>query len=131
MRGVNAGYHLIMDAVVVPSMADKLNDPVFLDSFFRDLIPVLKMEILEEPRFKVVPFIPGNLESDSDEGGVTGTCLITTSHVSIHTWPLRRKFSMDVFSCKEFSRQEAEEFICKSLGVSQKWVHWVERNWPG
>ena len=46
---------------------------------------------------------PGHEQSAfGDEGGVTGICVLSTSHCSIHTWPLRPFFVMDVYSCRDF-----------------------------
>lgn len=37
-----------------------------------------------------------------DECGITGFAVISTSHMSIHCWPLQKFFSLDAFSCKNF-----------------------------
>jgi S-adenosylmethionine decarboxylase len=125
-----AGWHLIVDGVVDEKNVELLGDVKFLDQMFRDLIKLLKMEILVEPAFRVVPLDPSKLEDDGDEGGVTGTAVITTSHVSVHTWPLRAKFSLDVFSCRSFDPDEAYDFLQKRLGITKRTIHWVERKWP-
>jgi S-adenosylmethionine/arginine decarboxylase-like enzyme len=49
-----------------------------------------------------------DVEPFEDEGGVTGIAVLSTSHVSIHTWPLRYQrsgeemFVLDAYSCRDF-----------------------------
>lgn len=38
-----------------------------------------------------------------DEGGVSVVALISTSHIALHGWPNRRRFMLDVVSCRSFS----------------------------
>lgn len=39
-----------------------------------------------------------------DEGGISGVLLLSTSHVAMHTWPLREKAVLDAYSCRPYSR---------------------------
>jgi S-adenosylmethionine decarboxylase len=112
----SAGTHLIIDGYV--------KDPgVFeakgLDALFRRLVSALDMQILSGPTFVEVDLDPTKLSGDvfQDEGGITGSCIISTSHIAIHCWPLRRFFSMDVFSCKDFNTAQAMSVINESLGL--------------
>ena len=124
-----AGWHLIVDATVadpIPiSSADHLRDTL------TELVDLLGMQILDGPRMTEVDLEPARIELDEDEGGITGYCLITTSHISIHTWPLRGRFSFDAFSCRPFDRDAALRFIRERLSVDQESVTWIERHWPG
>jgi S-adenosylmethionine/arginine decarboxylase-like enzyme len=43
--------------------------------------------------------------------------VLSTSHCSIHTWPLRPFFVMDVYSCRDFEPARVEEHLAKSLGA--------------
>jgi S-adenosylmethionine/arginine decarboxylase-like enzyme len=130
MRGECAGWHLTIQAVVAEDHVPLLSDASYLDAMFRDLIALLKMEILVEPTFADVPLDPARLATDDDEGGVTGTVVITTSHGAIHTWPLRQRFAMDVFSCQEFDPEQALAFICDRLRVAAERHQFDERAWP-
>jgi len=47
-------------------------------------------------------------------------CQITTSHISLHGWPLRGAFMMDIFSCKDFDAEAALALVKEGLGV----VNW-------
>lgn len=130
MHGLIAGWHLVYDAEVALESAPKLGDVVFLETAFCDLVKLLEMEILVAPVFKAVELEPKKLETEHDEGGVTGFCVITTSHISIHTWPLRGKFSMDVYSCKSFDEGTVQKFLKERFSVQCRASHWIVRNWP-
>lgn len=56
-------------------------------------------------------------EPFEDEGGVTGVCVLSTSHCSIHTWPLRPFFVMDVYSCRDFDARLVEKHLASALGA--------------
>lgn len=117
-----AGRHITLDASV--------RDPsVFthehLREFFVGLCERLDMEIIHGPVFKDVELDLAKLAAVQaggrfqDEGGTTGMVVISTSHVSIHTWTLRRFFQLDVFSCKDFDGKAALQYIIDHLGVSR------------
>lgn len=130
MHGNIAGWHLLCDAIVAPEHAELLSDVPHLDAMFRDLVQLLGMEILVEPAFRAVPLDPSKLESGADEGGVTGTAVITTSHLSIHTWPLRQRFSFDAYSCRKFDKEVVMAFLKERLHIVQQSTTWVVRTWP-
>jgi len=118
----------MMDAVVEDS--ERISDVEGLKSFLTDLVGFLKMDVLEGPSMTEVELDTKRLDTDSDDGGITGYCLITTSHVSIHTWPLRERFCLDIFSCKEFDAEGAAEMIRERLGVTRDSTQQVVRTWP-
>ena len=130
MHGNFAGWHLTYDAVVEQAHAAKLNDAEFLGRVLLDLVALLEMEVLDGPRLHKVELDPVKLETDSDDGGVTGTVIISTSHISIHTWPLRERFSMDVFSCREYDDAVVEAFLKERFNVKLRTSHWLHRLWP-
>lgn len=123
-----SGWHLMVDALVADGAV--LRDTGALREFFLGLVSFLDMKLLDGPNFTDVELDPSRLESESDEGGVTGYCLITTSHISIHTWPLRSRFCLDIFSCKQFDPDLVVSEIRRALGVSDVSVTWIERRWP-
>jgi S-adenosylmethionine decarboxylase len=124
----SVGRHLLIDGFTEES--DPLSDSSRIEGMFRRLVRALDMEILVPPVTKEVPLQPEKLASGSDEGGITSFCVITTSHVSIHTWPLRRFFSMDVYSCKDFDPETAVGVIRDALGVTSINVKNVVRRAP-
>lgn len=129
----SAGLHLIMDVYVSDS---DVFEPEYLSEMFKELASILDMTIIMGPNFLEVPVDPAILaESERtgkfmDEGGCTGFCVISTSHCSIHTWPLKKFASLDIFSCKEFDSDKAEEFIVTKLKCTSVSKHVVNRSKP-
>ncbi len=92
------GQHLIIDGYDVVSKT-KLDDLDYIYRLLDDLPKMIGMDVLIPPivcKCKVA----NNL-------GITGVTIITTSHLTIHTWPDRNYFSFDCYSCQKFD----EEFI--------------------
>ncbi len=123
-----SGWHLMLDAIVRDP--GWIADPEQIRSFLLGLIPRLDMKLLDGPRITEVDLDPSQISSESDEGGITGYALITTSHLSIHTWPLRQRFCLDVFSCRRFDPEVVVEYARELFGMVSQRVHWVERRWP-
>jgi S-adenosylmethionine decarboxylase len=124
-----AGLHVILDGYVKdPSV---FNGPA-LKNAFEKLAEALEMKIIMGPDFLEVELDPTKLQSETfqDEGGITGMCVISTSHMSIHCWPIRKCFSMDVFSCKDFDADKAKNIIWDLLGVEEGNVIAVNRYFP-
>lgn len=99
--------------------ASKMGDGKQVEGMLRDLIDILGMRILGEPHMYEVETEIAKLgvEPFEDEGGVTGVCVLSTSHCSIHTWPLRPFFVMDVYSCRDFDTAAVEAHLAKTLGA--------------
>lgn len=59
-------------------------------------------------------------------GGVSGVCILSESHVSVHTWPERKAVNVDVFFCnytKDNSQKAVEAFRrLRELYQPQKFV---------
>lgn len=129
----SAGRHVVVDGFVRDA---KVFDSEILSALFHDVVKALDMTILKGPDFVEVPVDPEVLErvkitgKFEDEGGITGTCIISTSHIAIHCWPLQQFFSMDVFSCKDFEHGRALAIIRDVLGVTEANVHILNRVRP-
>ena len=46
-----------------------------------------------------------------EDWGVSGFVIIAESHISIHTFPEKEYFSLDIFSCKDFDMDKAVKII--------------------
>lgn len=120
------GLHLVVDGnVQEPGLFNEAN----LTAMFQELISALDMELIHGPIFKNVEVNPAKLTGDKfqDEGGISGYAMISTSHVSIHCWPLRYTFMADIFSCKAFSTELALKVIEKYLQPSATNVRAIAR----
>ena len=94
-----------------------MGDAKNVESMLVDLIDVLGMRILDKAHMYEVETEIAKLgvEPFEDEGGVTGVCVLSTSHCSIHTWPLRPFFVMDVYSCRDFDASNVEKLLSERL----------------
>jgi S-adenosylmethionine decarboxylase len=100
-------------------LASRLGDAGRVETMLRELVDLLGMRLLGAPHLYEVETEIAKLgvEPFEDEGGVTGVCVLSTSHCSIHTWPLRPFFVMDVYSCRDFDAALVEQHLAKSLGA--------------
>jgi S-adenosylmethionine decarboxylase len=98
---------------------DLLGNAKVVESMLRELIGILGMRMLGEPHLYEVETEIAKLgvEPFEDEGGVTGVCVLSTSHCAIHTWPLRPFFVMDVYSCRDFEPTAVEQHLSTRLGA--------------
>src|SRR4029079_11123766 len=99
--------------------ASLLGSGSVVESTLRELVELLGMRLLGDPHMYQVATDSATrgVEPFEDEGGVTGVCVLSTSHCSIHTWPLRPCFVMDVYSCRDFDQRGVEEFLVSRLGA--------------
>lgn len=129
----SAGVHLIMDGYVDDSAVFNQG---YLEVMFSRIITALEMQPLDEARFYEVPVDPKVLErvkrtgKFEDEGGCSMLQVITTSHISIHTWPLQRFFSLDAFSCQDFNSELAQDIVTQYLAVIDHNTTVVKRRRP-
>ena len=129
----SAGLHIIMDARVAdPSVFNKAT----LLSLFDKIVTALAMKPLDVVMVYEVPVDPailarakatGNFE---DEGGISTVQVISTSHLTLHAWPLQHYFALDAFSCKDYSADLALGIIRETLGVTTENTLVVKRQKP-
>lgn len=110
--------HFICNAFV----KNPINDEESCKKWLTDLVEVVDMEILMPATAKYCD-IPGN-------EGVTGTIVITTSHMSIHIWPEKDNpyIRMDVYSCKDFNSKSIIDYVDKTMGLVKGSYVVIDRN---
>ena len=59
--------------------------------------------------------------------GVTVICLLSESHISIHSWPEESKAAVDVFTCGESTPQIACDMIINELQAMNHKLTYIER----
>ncbi len=129
----SAGLHVIVDAYVKDST---IFTKETIENLFEKLVVELDMKMLAKPQVYEVDVDPKVLErvkltgKFEDEGGITAVAVISTSHMSIHCWPLQKFFSLDVFSCKNFNSIVALDIIHTMLGVEDWKVCVLPRSKP-
>ena len=62
-----------------------------------------------------------------EDWGVSGFVIIAESHISIHTFPEKKYFSIDIFSCKEFDIEKALNIIKEHFETEDLEVRTTER----
>jgi len=111
------GNHLIFDSYAEGDLSDIEN----IKSILEDLTSEIKMKAISEP---LVVFH----ESDNiKEDGVTGVIIIAESSITIHTYPNKNWFSLDVYSCKEFNIDKVIEFLKVRLKITDYKIKLLKR----
>ena len=103
------GYHLLLTC---SSTNKNLNVPNEIRKFLNELPDEIGMNKIEEP--SVIYWD----DSDVLDKGVSGVVMIAESHISIHTFPKRSFFWMDVFSCKPFSKNKIISILKKKYNIN-------------
>jgi len=62
-----------------------------------------------------------------EDWGVSGFVIIAESHISIHTFPEKGYFSIDIFSCKDFNVERALNIIREYFETDDLEVRQTER----
>lgn len=96
-----------------------LTDVAKVSYFLETIIERIGMQKLGGPHVYSVPDELRKMgeKPDPDEpDGICGVCVLTTSHVAIHTWPHRKYCLIDIFSCREFDTEIARQAIKELLG---------------
>ncbi len=103
--------HLIIDGY--DGDVAKMWDQKLIRSFLIDYPDSLGMTRITEPN---VLEYNGPVAEDA---GVSGFVIIAESHISIHTFPLRRYVNIDIFSCKSFDNELALADAKALFGITQ------------
>jgi S-adenosylmethionine/arginine decarboxylase-like enzyme len=109
--------HLKMLAKGDPSL---LGSTEHVRNFLNCVMEILQMRPLGEPTVHDVELDIKKLNQEifADEGGISiqsiGICAyhtLSTSHIALHTWPLRDTMHLDIYSCRDFDKECVEGFI--------------------
>ena len=106
------GSHLLLDGFCKEE--NNLDSIEKIKEFLIDLCNEINMTRLIEP--VVVNYEGHPLE---DENGVTGFVIIAESHISIHTYPSKDYFTLDIYSCNEFEIEPIIHFVKKELNLKK------------
>ncbi len=108
-------HHLIYQAKVGNYFGEDSEDK--LRKFLYELLEVIDMECLIPPQFKF-----------SHQKAWTGMIGVITSHVAFHYWTVEKYVQLDIYSCKEFDRVKAIEFINNFWESSEVKALFVDRD---
>ncbi len=62
-----------------------------------------------------------------DPQGVTVLCLLSESHISIHTWPEDGKAACDVYTCGDCNPKIGCDIIIQQLSATNHTLSYIER----
>jgi len=96
------GVHYILD--LCSCNVELLNNSQYIMVTLREAIVQSNSTLLEEVKYEFTP------------QGITAICLLSESHISIHTWPEMEYAAVDIFTCGERTNpKNACDFIIASL----------------
>ena len=108
-------HHLLYQAKVGNDELGENSEEV-LEKFLYDLLKVIDMECLIPARLKF-----------SHQKAWTGMVGGITSHVAFHFWTVERYVQLDIYSCKEFDKKKAVEFLNKFWKASEVKALFIDR----
>lgn len=93
-----------------------LNDARLLREMLRDIARVARLTILHEGYHRFTPF------------GITMAFILGESHVSVHTWPEKNAFAVDLYSCRDdYDERRVAAAIARHLPVRGITAHIAHR----
>ena len=101
---IGFGPHLMVDGY--NANYEKLSSVSAVVDFLETIVSEIEMTKIMPPY--VFKYDGGDKPED---WGVSGFVIIAESHISIHTFPEKGYFSIDIFSCKEFDFDKALNII--------------------
>ena len=122
---MNFGLHLTIDCYC--DNCTILNNSNQIILFLNQIVSLIKMTPISKPFY-----VNYNGGKKKDEYGISAIILIAESHISIHTFPEKQYFNMDVFSCKIFNSKKVLKYIKKYFNCKKIEYHIIKRgkNYP-
>ncbi len=115
------GSHLTLDGY--GGSVEKLFDKDLVEWCLLTLPARIGMVPLAPPTIHIAPAV-----SDFDKGGIVGFVVVTTSHISCHTFPHRGFVSIDVFTCQgEIDRDLVVRFFVDAFRLHDTEVNYLKR----
>ena len=103
------GNHLILDAYT----GEKLDSVDFVKEFLLKSVDRIGMRAISEP------LVIYHKAKDNSESGVTGVIILAESNITIHTYPNKKWFCLDIYSCNEFDIEKTVTYLIKELDISK------------
>lgn len=123
MKTEQFGYHLTLDLYGCP--LEKLTSFNGCYTLLESLPSKLDMHELMPPYLILAE--SNEDKGGKDPGGITGYITIAESHISLHTFGKRGFVSLDVYSCKKFSYEDATKYITEYFEPKEVESHTLDR----
>jgi len=97
----------------------KLTDRDALGGLVDGIVGDLSLNVVGEPAWHVFP----------GAGGITALCLLSESHLAIHTFPEHGSLCLNVFCCRPRGEWDAESRVRRHVSATDVDVTRVQRNY--
>lgn len=105
----NLAPNIVRQRVIIEGTTEKIVEPAQISDYLLRLAEVTKMEVMHEP-----------ITSSAHEMGWSGWIHWKTSGAAFYSYPGNPAlFTVDCYTCKPFSIEEAAEFTRKYLNAIQ------------
>lgn len=115
------GKHLTVDGVCGEAGEKYLSSFSFFYYLLENLPKKIDMVAL------CPPYVLKYLDPPDISWGLTGFIIISTSHISFHTFPEKRTLHFDCFSCKPFREGNIVEYLDNIFGFVELKVQIIDR----
>ena len=111
------GIEWVVDAVGCEPAA--LRDPARLAALFDRIVHELDLRPVQAPSWHVFP----------DAAGVTGLCMLSESHLTVHTFPEHGSLCLNLFCCRARAEWPFAERLAEHVGAREVRVRRLERRY--
>lgn len=73
------------------------------------------------------PYVFRYAAEKPEDSGITGIVIIAESHISLHTYPMKRFAFVDIFSCRPFDEYMAKEIVVDAFHSASQIVNRQDR----
>ena len=87
----------------------------------------LLIDLLENAASASGATVIQTISTKFDPQGVTVICLLSESHISIHTWPEDGKAAVDVYTCGDSNPKIGCDIIIQQLFATNHTLSYIER----
>lgn len=95
----------------------RLTDTSTLAELFDGIVSDLSLHVVGEPIWHVFP----------GAGGITGLCLLSESHLAVHTFPEHGSLCLNVFCCRPRADWDVDSRLRRHVGAGEVDTRRVER----
>lgn len=146
-----AGKHLILDCILTDESIPIVNSTQKMSEYLEEVTRITDMTLVIPPIAMSFPFsgetqrLIKRLEAegttspiieefkqhikhrDEEQGGVSAITVWLESHASLHSWPLDKYISIDLFSCRNFDCEPIIEFTKDFMKLDTLHITEVDR----
>ena len=152
---MQAGRHIILDCILTEDSIPIVSSTELMREYLEKVTEITGMTLVMPPISMKFPFsgeanrLIKNLEKegttspiieefkqhikhrDEGQGGVSAITVWLESHASLHSWPLDKYISIDLFSCKTFEYDEILKFTKEFMKLDKMFIIVVDRKMNG